>query len=64
MREYDLISPAQVQAAGKLRLAAEGKAVPMPGFHKPDNEALALLAAGFSCAPPGKLAVPYARLEA
>ncbi|MGV8073344.1 MAG: BrxE family protein [Syntrophobacteraceae bacterium] len=63
MQEFDLISPTQVQSASKLRLATEGKAVPTPGFHKPDNEALVLLAAGFSCAPPGKLAVPYARLE-
>lgn len=63
MQDLHLISPAQLQSAMKLRLAAEGKAVPMSGFQKPENEALVLLAAGFYCAPPGKLAVPYARLE-
>lgn len=63
MQEYSLISPVQAQSVSKLRLAAEGRAVPLPGFHKPDNETITFLAAGFSYAQPGKLAVPYARLE-
>ena len=63
MQQLDLLSLSQLQSASKFRLAAEGKAVQIPGFTKPDSETLILLAAGFSCAPPGKLAVPYARLE-
>jgi len=63
MQQFDLITPAQMQSASKLHLAAEGRAIPIPGFHKPANEVLVLLAAGFSCASPGKLAVPYAKLE-
>jgi hypothetical protein len=63
MHDLGLLSPEESQSAAKLRLAAEGKAVPIPGFHKPTDDVLVLLAAGFSCASPGKLAVPYAKLE-
>jgi hypothetical protein len=62
MQKLDLIFSAHLQSANGLRVAADRRAVPIPGFHKPNNEILALLAAGFSCASPGKLAVPYARL--
>lgn len=63
MQEHGLISRDQSELAAKLRLSAEGKAVQIPGFHKPTDELLVLLAAGFACASPGKLAVPYAKLE-
>lgn len=62
MQQLNLISPTNLQSVKEMHVAAEGKAVPLAGFHKPSNEILTLLAAGFSCATPSKLAVPYARL--
>jgi hypothetical protein len=62
MQQLNLISPTNLQLVKEMRVAAEGKAVSLQGFHVPTNEVLTLLAAGFSYASPGKLAVPYARL--
>lgn len=62
MQELSLISPDQRQSAKNLRIAAEGKAVPITRLRNPDDETLVFLAAAFSCSPKGKLAVPYARL--
>ena len=61
---FDLLSPAHLEAASRLRRSAEGRAVPLPGVYRPDDEVLTLLAAGFARGSPGSLAIPYARLEA
>ena len=63
MQEIELVTPVQVEAVGKLRRSAEGRAVPIPGAHAPNNDVLTLLAAGFSRGVPGSPAVPYAKLE-
>jgi hypothetical protein len=51
-----------LQEVRQLRRAAENRAVPLPGEHRPDDRALTLLALGFFRGEPGVLAVPYARL--
>jgi hypothetical protein len=61
---FELVSPEELEAARKLRRAAENRAVPLPGSHRPGDQAFALLAAGFARGEPGSLAIPYARLEA
>ena len=61
---FDLLSPAHLDAVSRLRRSAEGRAVPLPGVYRPDDEVLTLLAAGFARGSPGSLAIPYARLEA
>jgi hypothetical protein len=48
---------------GKLRRAAENRAVPIAGTYLPDNEIFTLLAAGFSRGELGNPAIPYAKLE-
>lgn len=63
LAEFDLISQEQREAVGKLRRAAENRAVPIAGSYLPDDEILTLLAAGFSRGEPGNPAIPYARLE-
>jgi hypothetical protein len=63
LERFDLVSPAQIEAAAGLHRSAEGRAVPLPGTHRPDDGVLALLAAGFCRGEPGRLAIPYARLE-
>jgi hypothetical protein len=60
---FALVSPAQREAVGTLRRAAEGRAVPLPGTHQPNDEVLTILAAGFARGEPGNPAIPYARLE-
>lgn len=63
MQKLDLVSPAQGEAVGKLHRSAENRAVPLTGMHKPSDEVLTLLAAGFSRGEVGAPAIPYARLE-
>jgi len=63
LQELDLLNVEDAATVKKCHRSAEGKAVSIPGAHAPDNEILALLAAGFSLGESGKLAVPYARLE-
>lgn len=59
-----LIGDAERDAVSKLRRSAEGRALPLPGIHDALTDALVTqLAAGFSRGEPGKLAVPYARVE-
>ncbi len=58
------MTPEQLEAVGKLRRSAEGRAVELPGTYQPNDEVITLLAAGFARGAPGAPAVPYARLEA
>jgi len=63
LAEFDLITPAQIEAVQKLRRSAEKRAVPLSVIHTVNDETLTLLAAGFARGEPGQLAVPYARLD-
>jgi hypothetical protein len=63
LRELGLASPSDLEAFGRLRRSAEGKAVPLPGTFRPDNATLTLLTLGFSLGQLGSLAVPYIRRE-
>ena len=63
LKAFELVSQAQLDAVSKLRRSAEGRAVPLPGTHKPNDDVLTLLAAGFARGEPGNPAIPYARLE-
>lgn len=63
MRSHGLLTEAQAEAASRLRRSAEMRSVPLPGFQALSDDMLTLLAAGFSRGEPGKLAVPYARVE-
>ena len=60
---FDLTDGSQVEAVGKLRRSAEGRSVPLAGSHRPDDDIITLLAAGFARGEPGSPAIPYARLE-
>lgn len=60
---FGLIEQRHLEAVSKLRRSAEGRSVPLPGTHRPDDETLTLLAAGFARGEPGNPAIPYARLE-
>lgn len=64
LRAHDLISDAQVDAASTLRRTAQGNAVQLSLGHALDENALAMLAAGFARGEQGKPAVPYAYLKA
>ena len=58
-----LVSQTQVDAAGRLRRSAENRAVPLPGTHQPNDDVIALLAAGFARGEAGSPAIPFARLD-
>jgi hypothetical protein len=64
LKTFDLLSPPQLEEVRKLRRSAEGRAVPLPGIHRPNDDVPTLLAAGFTRGEPGSPAIPYARLEA
>jgi hypothetical protein len=61
LRAFELVSDRDIDAHGKLRRSAEGKAVPLPGVFSGTDEEVALLALGFARGELGALAVPYAR---
>jgi hypothetical protein len=63
LSEFQLISSDQTESVSKLRRSAEGRAVPLPGTYQPNDEIIALLAAGFARGEQGNPAIPYARLE-
>lgn len=58
-----LASENELEAVSKLRRSSEGRAVPLPGVHVVTDALITQLAAGFSRGEPGKLAVPYARMD-
>ena len=63
LKMLGLASDGDLDAVSKLRRSAEGRAVPLPGVHAVTDALITQLAAGFSRGEPGKLAVPYARME-
>jgi len=64
LETFDLITPEQRSAAGRLRRGAEGRSVSVTGTSPVDDHLLTLLAAGFSRGEPGSLVVPFAKLAA
>lgn len=63
MSRLGLADDSALEAASKLRRSAEGRAVPLSGFHVVTDALITQLAVAFSRGEPGKLAVPYARVE-
>ena len=61
LRRLELLSEAEALACGRLRRSAEGRAVPIPGVFRPEDEYVNLLASGFYRGEMGNPAVPYAR---
>lgn len=57
----ELVTANQVEAYGRLRRAADGRAVPLPGLFSDTDDDMCLLALGFARGEVGALAVPYAR---
>lgn len=55
------VSESELEAYTRLRRAAEGRAVPIPGEFSGTDADIALLALGFARGGPKELAVPYAR---
>lgn len=63
LKALGLATDRDIEEAAALRRSAEGRAVSVPGVHEVTDSLITLLAAGFSRGEPGKLAVPYARVE-
>lgn len=63
MQALDLVGAEGLEIASKLRRSAEGRAVPLPGVLAVSDTLITQLAAGFSRGEPGKLALPYARMD-
>ncbi len=61
LRAFELVESRDLDAYGKLRRSAEGRAVPLPGIFSGTDADVALLALGFARGEPSALAVPYAR---
>lgn len=63
LSDFGLVDQTHLDAVGKLRRSAQGRSVPLPGTHYPNDEIITLLAAGFARGEKGNPAIPYARLE-
>lgn len=63
IRTLDLVCDSDIEAVSKLPRSAEGRAVRFPGIHPVTDSLITLLAVAFSRGEPGKLAVPFARIE-
>jgi hypothetical protein len=61
LRNLSLISDTDLEAFGRLRRSAEGRAVLLPGMFAGTDQDVALLALGFARGDVGALAVPYQR---
>ena len=59
----ELLGSEHRQAVGGLRRSAENRAVQIPGVHRPVDNVVTLLAAGFALSEPGAPTIPYAQLE-
>ncbi len=57
----ELVTANQVEAFGRLRRAADGRAVPLPGPFSGTDDDVGLLALGFARGEVGAPTVPYAR---
>ena len=62
LRSFELVDVRAIEAYGRLKRSAEGRAVPLPGIFAGTNADIALLALGFARGEPSALAVPYARM--
>ncbi|MFH1924680.1 MAG: BrxE family protein [Planctomycetota bacterium] len=58
-----LASEANLEQAKRLKRADDARSVPLPAVREVTDETIALLAAGLWRGEPGKLAVPYARID-
>lgn len=63
LRAHRVVSDRDLEAFGKLRRSAEGRAVPLPSVFAGSEAEISLLALGFGRSEPAALAVPYARLN-
>lgn len=63
LKAANLIGDVEVGSLAKLRRSAEGRAVPIPGTHQPNDALLTLLALGFARGEVAAPAIPYARLD-
>jgi len=61
LRAFQLVEYSDLEAYGKLRRSAEGRAVPLPGIFSGTDAGVTQLALGFARGEPSALAVPYAR---
>ena len=61
LRGFEVVNKRDVEAFGRLRRSAEGRAVPVPSIFSGSDDDVAQLALGFARGEPGALAVPYAR---
>jgi hypothetical protein len=61
LRGLEVVSDRDIEAYGRLKRSAEGRAVPLPGTFAGTDDDVSLLALGFARGEPGALAVPYAR---
>jgi len=61
LRAFELVEARDLEAFGKLRRSAEGRAVPLPGVFSGSDADITLLALGFARGEPSALSVPYAR---
>lgn len=61
LRSFEVVGDRDIEAFGRLRRSAEGRAVPLPSVFSGTDDEVALLAIGFARGEIGALAVPYAR---
>jgi len=63
LRECELITDEDIKKTEKLRRSSENRAVPIQGIHRPSDEIITLLAAGFARGETGNAAIPYTKLQ-
>lgn len=63
LKAANLIADLEIESLAKLRRSAEGRAVPIPGTHRPNDALLTLLALAFARGEVAAPAIPYARLD-
>jgi hypothetical protein len=61
LRDFDLVTDDEIAAGAKIRKAADGRSIVVPGVFDEKRRAVALLALSFAAGRQGDLVVPYVR---
>ncbi|MDA9396278.1 hypothetical protein WN73_37840 [Bradyrhizobium sp. CCBAU 45394] len=62
LKEFELVTDAEVEAFAKVKKSSDGRSIQMPEKFDGRRRVVALLALSFSGSLPGNLVVPYARM--
>ncbi|WP_038976337.1 BrxE family protein [Bradyrhizobium japonicum] len=62
LKDFDLVTPEEIEAHGKIKKSSDGRSIQIPETFEGRRRTVALLAMSFAVGRPGNLVVPYAKV--